>query len=153
MATTQTPSATKPLRHRRRKGLTATVMFYENEPLPPTPPESHHHISPSCNFPVHIQTFILANDGDPAVQDFYTKLQDHLLGRVLHPNWSGGPNKFSETECANILILNDRFYRHKVMRVNYTSYDVWRGQDSINSRNHADIMTLAPEDDPSSHPF
>jgi len=37
------------------------------------------------------------------------------------------------------------------MRVNYTSYDVRQGQDSINSRNHADIMTLSRRDP--DHPF
>jgi len=38
------------------------------------------------------------------------------------------------------------------MRINYTTYDVRRGQDSINSRNHADIMVLA-RDEGSGHPF
>ena len=41
---------------------------------------------------------------------------------------------------------------HKVMHINYTSYDVRRGQDSINSRNHANVMILTHEDN-SSHPF
>ncbi|KAG5633705.1 hypothetical protein DXG03_006764 [Asterophora parasitica] len=39
------------------------------------------------------------------------------------------------------------------MRVNYTGYDVRRGQDSLNARgNHADILTLSPEGD-GDHPF
>jgi hypothetical protein len=43
---------------------------------------------------------------------------------------------------------------HKVLRVNYTSYDMRRGQDSMNPRTHADIMTLAPETtDFDAHPF
>ncbi|KAG5652335.1 hypothetical protein H0H81_005403 [Sphagnurus paluster] len=90
------------------------------------------------------------------VVNFYTKLQDYLLGHLLHPDWSGGPNKFSEQERTEIHIVNDRFYRHKVMRVNYTGYNVQRGQDLINSRNHADIITLAPEGetyDNGDHPF
>ena len=52
-----------------------------------------------------------------------------------------------------MLIVNDRIYRHKVLRVNYTSYDVRRGQDSMNPRTHADIMMLAPEDTAEDHPF
>lgn len=36
------------------------------------------------------------------------------------------------------------------MRVNYTTYDMRRDQDSINPRTHADIMMLAPEWDPAS---
>ena len=37
------------------------------------------------------------------------------------------------------------------MRINYTTYDVHLGQDTINPRNHADIMTLSRHDD--DHPF
>lgn len=33
------------------------------------------------------------------------------------------------------------------MRVNYTTYDVRRAQDSLNPRTHADFMVLAHEDD------
>jgi hypothetical protein len=32
------------------------------------------------------------------------------------------------------------------MRVNYTTYDLRRSQDSLNSRTHADIMVLSHED-------
>ena len=44
------------------------------------------------------------------------------------------------------------------MRVNYTTYDVRRGQDSLSSRKRSDIMMLARESDESSdvtplHPF
>ena len=42
-------------------------------------------------------------------------------------------------------------YLHKVMRVNYTTYDMRRDQDSINPRTHPDIMMLAPSG--SSHPY
>ena len=37
-------------------------------------------------------------------------------------------------------------YQHKVLRVNYTWYDMRRDQDSINPRTHPDIMMLAPDD-------
>lgn len=41
-----------------------------------------------------------------------------------------------------------------MMRVNYTSYDVRQGQDSLNARNHADIMTLPRSDlEGADHPF
>lgn len=33
------------------------------------------------------------------------------------------------------------------MRINYTTYDVRRAQNSINPRNHADVMVLAHEDE------
>jgi hypothetical protein len=43
-------------------------------------------------------------------------------------------------------------YIHKVLRVNYTSYDLRRCQDSVNSRTHADIMLPSPDNDPD-HPY
>lgn len=42
-------------------------------------------------------------------------------------------------------------YTHQRMRVNYTSYDMRREQDTISPRNHADIMMLAPASHP--HPY
>lgn len=43
-------------------------------------------------------------------------------------------------------------YFHKLMRVNYTTYDVRRGQDSLSSRKRSDVMTLA-RDEANPHPF
>lgn len=42
-------------------------------------------------------------------------------------------------------------YAHKVLRVNYTTYDMRREQDSINPESHPDIMMVAPEGE--SHPY
>ncbi|THU76429.1 hypothetical protein K435DRAFT_813415 [Dendrothele bispora CBS 962.96] len=53
------------------------------------------------------------------------------------------------------LDLNDLEYDKdialKVVRINYTTYDLRRNQDSINPRTHPDIMVLSPPD--SIHPF
>ncbi|KAJ7858960.1 hypothetical protein B0H14DRAFT_3447001 [Mycena olivaceomarginata] len=64
------------------------------------------------------------NQGDPAIKDFRPKLQEHLLGRLLHPTWSGNGQEFSPQQRNRLLIVNDRIYRHKVLRINYTSYDI-----------------------------
>ncbi|KAK6987898.1 hypothetical protein R3P38DRAFT_2574131, partial [Favolaschia claudopus] len=66
--------------------------------------------------------------------DFWPKLQEHLLARLRHPNWSGDGNEFTAQERNNLLIVNDH---------------------SMNPRTHADIMTLAPDSDdtPDDHPF
>ncbi|KAJ7141089.1 hypothetical protein C8R44DRAFT_604322, partial [Mycena epipterygia] len=88
--------------------------------------------------------------------DFRPKLQEHLLGRLLHPTWSGNGREFSPEQRKKVIIVNDRIYRHKVLRINYTSYDVRRGQDSMNPRTHADIMMLPPNDlhaENDEHPF
>lgn len=45
-----------------------TIPFTLSEALPYTPPEYHHHISPSRNFPIHIHTFLNSTRvDDPAV--------------------------------------------------------------------------------------
>jgi hypothetical protein len=45
-----------------------TIPFTQSEALPYTPPEYHHHISPSRNFPIHIHTFLNSTRvDDPAV--------------------------------------------------------------------------------------
>jgi hypothetical protein len=52
-----------------------------------------------------------------------------------------------------MLFINERMYEHKVFRVNYTSYDLRRGQDSINVEKHPDVMVLLREWDATQHPF
>ncbi|KAF7326767.1 hypothetical protein MVEN_02595700 [Mycena venus] len=138
------------------KKVLPALDFADSESLPYTPPEAHYHISLSRNFHCNIPVWLAANTGDPALKEFLPKLQEHLLGRLFHPNWSGDGHEFSPQERSKILIINDRLYRHKVLRINYTTYDVRRGQDSMNPRTHADIMMLAPDDgaaNPDQHPF
>ncbi|KAG6904686.1 hypothetical protein DXG01_008103, partial [Tephrocybe rancida] len=100
---------------RKKRGLTATphIDFFQSEPLPPTPPEVHHYISPSQNSYLDIPTWLSANSGDPAVEDFLPKLKDHLLSRILHPDWSGDGNEFTPEQHYRLLIRNDRLYIHK----------------------------------------
>jgi hypothetical protein len=45
-------------------------------------------------------------------------------------------------------------YLHNILRINYTTYDVRRKQDTINpNTTHCDVMVLANNDDDSDHPF
>ncbi|KAJ7144085.1 hypothetical protein C8R44DRAFT_602076, partial [Mycena epipterygia] len=139
---------------RIKRGLRPALNFEESEALPYTSPEIHHYISPSRNHHFHLTTWLAENAEDPAVKDFLPRLQDHLLGQLSHPNWSAEDEQFSPQECWRLLIHDDRIYCHKVLRVNYTSYDVRREQDSMNPRTHSDIMMLAPDsEDPNSHLF
>ncbi|KAJ7330330.1 hypothetical protein DFH08DRAFT_926009 [Mycena albidolilacea] len=156
-------ASTEPQKRKRKPGTVRkpakktlpTLDFAESESLPYTPPEFHHHISQSRNHHFNLTFWLSKNQGDPAIKEFRPKLQEHLLGRLLHPTWSGNGQEFSTSERNRLLIVNDRVYRHKVLRINYTSYDVHRGQDSMNPRTHADIMMLPPNDTDavSDHPF
>ncbi|KAJ7067227.1 hypothetical protein C8F01DRAFT_1365364 [Mycena amicta] len=110
-----------------------TLGFAEAESLSYTPPDEH--------------------PGDPAFKNFRLKLQTHLLGRIHHPEYSTDGSEYTTVDRNRLFIVNNRIYIHKVLCVHYTSYDVRHGQDSMNSRTHADIMTLAPEDSTDDHPY
>lgn len=64
----------------------------------------------------------------------------------------------NDIKPESILFKNDRIYEHKLMRINYTTYNIRRSQDMVNaSTPHRDVLVLADSsDDPdssSSHPF
>jgi hypothetical protein len=53
----------------------------------------------------------------------------------------------TKPDIDHILFKHDRIYTHNIMRVNYTTYDVRRAQDTINPATpHRDIMVLADID-------
>ncbi|KAG9087929.1 hypothetical protein FRC06_002302 [Ceratobasidium sp. 370] len=101
----------------------------------------------------NISMWVANQAPDSAVKFFYPQLKRHLLGRVL-----GNPNRtdFSVAELAQLDFHKGRMYRHKTLRVNYTSYDVLRQQDVLNAATpHCFIMlpTESNEQEPGAHPF
>lgn len=88
-----------------------------------------------------------------SVQDFIPKLKDHLLGRLLRRDFDGDEEQFSEEERATVRINNHNFYSVGTMRVNYTTYDMRRDQDTINPRTHPDVIVLSAETGRNAHPF
>jgi hypothetical protein len=87
-------------------------------------------------------------------QDFVSRLKDHLLGRLLNQDYDGDEQEFSDDDRNTVRILDNRLYSAKVLRVNYTTYDICRGQDSLNPRTqHCDVMVRSREDDPDAHPY
>ena len=77
--------------------------------------------------------------------------------RLLRCKYDGDEVSFTPEEQNTITFVNNQIYKHKVMRVNYTTYDLCRSQDSLNSCTHADIMVLSHEDQNTnpghSHPY
>lgn len=88
------------------------------------------------------------------MQNFIPKLQDHLLGRLLNKEFDGDEHQFTNAERNTVRIVDNRIYSAKVLRVNYTTYDVRRDQDSMNpSTERRDIMVLSPEEGEDAHPY
>ena len=57
------------------------------------------------------------------------------------------------SQRASITFVKNWIYQHKVLRINDTTYDMRREQDSLNPCTHANVMVLSQEDDPSAHPY
>ncbi|KAG2100219.1 uncharacterized protein F5147DRAFT_777132 [Suillus discolor] len=120
-------------------------------------------VGKSQNNPVNIPLFLQMHLGDPATKDFLPKLKRFLLAKIKdilttedglsHTNSStavtvpGSTTPTNANSEGQILIKADRMYRHNLMRLNYTTYDVRRAQDIINpSTSHLNntlISTLA----------
>ncbi|KAJ3768912.1 hypothetical protein FB446DRAFT_706633 [Lentinula raphanica] len=94
------------------------------------------------------------NSGDPAAKEFWPKLQDHLLGRLMNREFDGDTHESFTDEDRNFVRIKDqKLTELQTLRVNYTTYDVRRDQDTINPRTHADVMVLSPEDGEGAHPY
>ncbi len=150
-----------PKLHQGRKQL--------SEILPPTSPTIHHHISAETHERVNIPEYCDANEGDPALevqiclahclkllkwkQDFVPQLLDHLLAHLLNLEYNGNKHEFTDEERANVSIVNNHMYHHRVVRINYTTYDNRQAQDTINPQTWPDIMMLSSEDGEDGHPY
>ena len=87
------------------------------------------------------------------IQDFVPRLKDHLLGCLRNQPYDGDQDPFSDHDRMSVHIVDNKIYSSQVLRVNYTTYNVRRDQDSVNPRTHPDIIVLSREDDPQAHPY
>ncbi|KAH7909388.1 hypothetical protein BJ138DRAFT_1102735 [Hygrophoropsis aurantiaca] len=119
------------------------------------PPSDHYYISKVHSSQFDITAFLSDHLDNPITEDFLPRLKDHLLARLLGIQYEGDEHDFTNNQRNTVIIRGNKLYEHKVLRVNYTTYDIRREQDSINPRTHADIMVLAHEDanDNDSHPY
>ncbi|KAI0689453.1 hypothetical protein C8T65DRAFT_517303, partial [Cerioporus squamosus] len=127
------------------------VPFAVEEPLAPCSPKEHIQISEEQTSSVHIRELIGQNRDDPSFNDFHRMLTVHLFHRL--EALAGRPVSREPTmdELRSMRIEKELLYIHKVVRVNWTSYDMRHEQSSINPRSHPDIVMLAPAG--SSHPY
>ncbi|KAH9911827.1 uncharacterized protein BXZ73DRAFT_93312 [Epithele typhae] len=103
---------------------------------------------------VRIYNWLAENAGDPALENFLPLLRSHCLPRLLAANAIPEHllNERSDVTAWDLRIEDSRLYTHKVIRFNYTTYDMRRNQDSVNPRTHPDVMVWAP-DESSDHPY
>lgn len=91
-------------------------------------------------------------------QDFLPRLQAHLLSRLRGIPFNGVEPSFPVAELDTVRIQHDRIVPHATATFNYTTYDVRRDQDTINTNGQRrDVMVRSHEDadedgDPA-HPY
>ncbi|KAJ7587294.1 hypothetical protein C8J56DRAFT_1083768 [Mycena floridula] len=112
----------------------------DSEDLPPADPSQSYQMPKSRSAPVDLIKFRAENKDDKATQDLIPHLKAHLLQRI-----TGQTDDFTAAELSTVEIQNNRIFSHQVLRINYTTYDVRRDQDSINARTRSDIMVLSGE--------
>ncbi len=56
-------------------------------------------------------------------------------------------------DCQTLIITGEHIYEHKVLWINYTSYDLHHKQDIINPQTSSDVMMFTPKDKHEAHPY
>ncbi|KAJ7226721.1 hypothetical protein GGX14DRAFT_626860, partial [Mycena pura] len=126
-----------------------TKIANDTEVLQPTPPREHHHISESRSSSIDTADILDDVREEPALADFFPKLRLHLLERLVGRKWDGN---YTQEDLRNVVIVGDRLFAHKYMRVNYTTYDCRRDEDMVHAATRPDIMMLSRDDNPA-HPY
>ncbi|KAJ7676829.1 hypothetical protein DFH06DRAFT_1428694 [Mycena polygramma] len=139
---------------RRAKGHSHHAAFGDDDPLGATPPDVHHHMSLARRKPFDMYNDLNSLTGDPATVNFIPKLKEHILGRLLNRDFDGDTHEeFTHEDRASIRILGNKIYSTRTLRINYTTYDVRRGQDTLNPRTSSFAMVRSPETERGAHPF
>lgn len=84
-------------------------------------------------------------------QRFTVGLRNFILERLGVQPTNG--TEYSDAQLTKIEFYKERMYFHRIMRINYTSYDRRRKQDIINPGSKSDIMMLAAPEDQGSHSY
>jgi hypothetical protein len=108
-------------------------------------------MSNSQNNPVSLYLFIHENQDDPVFKAFIPKLKDHILRCLLGREYEGdmyGNSEFTDDEWNTVRIAGERIYHCKTIQINYTTYDIRRDVDTINTWTYPNVMVTSPETGP-----
>ncbi|KAL1657397.1 hypothetical protein GGF50DRAFT_93320, partial [Schizophyllum commune] len=136
------------------------------------PPESvmaelrkHHHIAKDeSGLKYHLVDWLGTHLHDPAFEDFMPNLKAHLLARLRGQVVVSDEPDYTNEELNSVHIHHNRLYPHATATINYTTYDVRRGQDIVHVPpdsvipdtylGHRDVMVRSNDDadDPDNPP-
>ncbi|KAJ8092892.1 hypothetical protein PM082_023525 [Marasmius tenuissimus] len=139
--------------HRTERTATCHTAISHKDPshedLPKADPSLHHQLPQNENKSMQLHSW--SNHSlpeDPALKNFKSKLQRHLISRILYAD----PDTILDKDLYQLAFTSDRFYRHQRFRIHYTSYDCCRKKESIGSQRRPHIMMLTGDpNDP--HPY
>ncbi|TEB31567.1 hypothetical protein FA13DRAFT_1590707, partial [Coprinellus micaceus] len=97
-------------------------------------PDSRYAIGVTQKSPIDLLYFARdpgINYLDPYVEDAIPKMKHHLLPRILHRLGYDSADDIAKCDWKNVSLEESRLFSHKLLRINYTTYDVRREQDVI----------------------
>jgi hypothetical protein len=91
-------------------------------------------------------------------KNFYPRLKAHILARLRGLPFTGEEPQFTPEETDEISFQYNCIYEHKTAAFNYTTYDIRRDQDTINTGGTRSTVMIQSYEDPSEagtdpHPF
>ena len=117
----------------------AASQVVEDEARDPSAALQHHSIAAEQRNAVFLRQLLSDHPGDPALSSFVPDLQAHLKARLRmeDPSWP---------ETALITLDRDCLFAHATARINFTTYDLRRGQDIIHiGTDKCFVMVNAPD--------
>ena len=76
-----------------------------------------------------------------------------MLACLQNREYDGKDHEYSAAERNTVRILDNHIYLSKVLRVNFTSYDMHREQYSMNPQTNCNVTVLSPRSGKDAHSF
>ncbi|TFK69161.1 hypothetical protein BDN72DRAFT_878592 [Pluteus cervinus] len=103
--------------------------------------------------PVFLPTLLEEHQNDPAFRDFLPRLKAFVLAQHQQIPFTGKSPEFTQKELSDVFIKNNVIYEHATASFNFTTYDVRREREGVNTnrrlqgdRIRCDVMLPAPEE-------
>ncbi|KAI0086598.1 hypothetical protein BDY19DRAFT_995884 [Irpex rosettiformis] len=103
-----------PRKRGRSRKEKARSNFDDVDPLTNASFHAHHYMSDSTRL----------HEDDPTVKDFVTLLKNYLIARLVHRAYNGAEENYSHEEWLKLHFEHNHFYEHKILAINYTTYDL-----------------------------
>ncbi|KAJ7116991.1 hypothetical protein C8R44DRAFT_627458, partial [Mycena epipterygia] len=127
-----------------------------SQPIEPVLLEDHHRIAKDESNRYYFNEWLSENQDDPAFKDFLPRLQAHLYARMQGIT-SIEATDFTSDQLGSVNIQYQRIHAHATAAFNYTTYDVRRDQDTINSKTERCHIIVksdeTSEDGLTAHPY